>query len=243
MQGDDFEREIKVLVVGNGNVGKSSMIKRLCKGEFTDEYKKTIGVDFLEKRQYVDSVGEDVKLMVWDTAGQEEFDSITRTYYRGACAAVLVFSTTDHASFEAVTRWKGKIEAESGPIPMALVQNKVDLMDQAEVTSQEAEALTRQLKLRFYRTCVKDNLNVSEVFSYLAEQHLRHDNEGAAAGQPATVTANLTTAGSLPKAQLPEMSAPVPSTGGGQIPQPQVVNLSKKQKPSSTPRFLKCLIT
>ncbi len=107
-----MQREIKVLVVGNGNVGKSSMIKRLCKyvpglccmflrlhaperanfqglsrlscrGDFTDEYKKTIGVDFLEKRQYVDCVGEDVKLMVWDTAGQEEFDSITRTYYRG----------------------------------------------------------------------------------------------------------------------------------------------------------------
>ena len=81
------------------------------------------------------------------------------------------------------------------------------------------------------------------VFSYLAEQHLRHDNDRAAVGQPATVTANLTTAGSLPKAQLPEMSAPVPSTLGGQIPQPQVVNLSKKQKTSSTPRFLKCLIT
>jgi len=143
-------------------------------------------------------VGEDVKLMVWDTAGQEEFDSITRTYYRGAdsasaamlqpqhcalytnsmvslsvcitgaCAAVLVFSTTDQVSFQAITRWKDKvrlqklvctpcsglqqyightmqqvcrlesvlrldmmqIEAESGPIPMALVQNKVDLMDQ-----------------------------------------------------------------------------------------------------------------
>lgn len=120
--------------------------------------------------------------MVWDTAGQEEFDAITRTYYRGddmlqqcmhanfivlhttvtqtasagAGAAVLVFSTTDQASFHAVTRWKNKvqkhschkalpsldlsrlrrlfpymqIEAESGPIPMALVQNKVDLMDQ-----------------------------------------------------------------------------------------------------------------
>ena len=61
----------------------SSISLRFCRGEFTDEYKKTIGVDFLEKHQYVESVGEDVKLMVWDTAGQEEFDSITRTYYRG----------------------------------------------------------------------------------------------------------------------------------------------------------------
>lgn len=55
----------------------------MCRGDFTEEYKKTIGVDFLEKQQYVEALGEDVKLMVWDTAGQEEFDAITRTYYRG----------------------------------------------------------------------------------------------------------------------------------------------------------------
>ncbi|KAL3139526.1 Ras- protein Rab-23 [Trebouxia sp. C0009 RCD-2024] len=241
MQGDDFEREIKVLVVGNGNVGKSSMIKRLCKGEFTDEYKKTIGVDFLEKRQYVESLGEDAKLMVWDTAGQEEFDSITRTYYRGAGAAVLVFSTTDQASFHAVKRWKEKIEAESGPIPMALVQNKVDLMDQAEVSNQDAEALTRELRLRFYRTCVKDNLNVSEVFSYLAEQYLKNEGKSAGQGLPATATANLTTASSLPKAALPEMAAPVPPLNSNQIPKPQVVNF-KKPKTSTSQRFLKCSV-
>eukprot|EP00959_Pyramimonas_sp_CCMP1952_P460827 9480532-Pyramimonas_sp.AAC.2 len=53
------------------------------RGVFTDEYKKTIGVDFLEKSIYVDGLGEDVRMMLWDTAGQEEFDSMTRTYYRG----------------------------------------------------------------------------------------------------------------------------------------------------------------
>jgi Ras-related protein Rab-23 len=71
------------VVLGNGGVGKSSMIRRYCKGEYTDEYKKTIGVDFLEKTRWIDSIGEDVRMMVWDTAGQEEFDTITRTYYRG----------------------------------------------------------------------------------------------------------------------------------------------------------------
>lgn len=81
-----FEKEVKVLVVGNGAVGKTSMMKRFCRDNFTDEYKKTIGVDFLEKTRYVDALREDVRLMVWDTAGQEEFDTITRTYYRG-CAS------------------------------------------------------------------------------------------------------------------------------------------------------------
>ena len=81
------------------------------------------------------------------------------------------------------------------------------------------------------------------VFSYLAEQFLK--NEGKASAQPlsqhATATANLTTAGSLPKAQLPDMASPVPPVVNGPIPQPQVVNL-KKAKSSSSSRFFKCSI-
>lgn len=151
------------------------MIRRFCKGMFTDEYKKTIGVDFLEKALYVDALGEEVRFMLWDTggsnacvlgvgqhaskhawcvhgswcvlaavsaaragrtvltsvhtcmlaAGQEEFDAITRGYYRGAGAAVIAFSTTDRASFDAVSMWKSKVENECGDIAMAMVQNKV----------------------------------------------------------------------------------------------------------------------
>lgn len=64
---DDFDREIKVVVLGNGGVGKTSMIRRFCKGIYTDEYKKTIGVDFLEKAQFVDALQEEVRFMLWDT--------------------------------------------------------------------------------------------------------------------------------------------------------------------------------
>ena len=85
--------------------------------------------------------GEDVRLMLWDTAGQEEFDAITKAYYRGAQACVIAFSTTDRASFEAVKKWKKKVEEECGgpfgmlnAIPMVLVQNKIDLMHQSVVS-------------------------------------------------------------------------------------------------------------
>ena len=76
-----MEVAIKMVVVGNGAVGKSSMIQRYCKGIFTKDYEKTIGVDFLERQIQVND--EDVRLMLWDTAGQEEFDAITKAYYRG----------------------------------------------------------------------------------------------------------------------------------------------------------------
>ena len=69
------------MIVGDGGVGKSSLIRRYCQGVFTSTYKKTIGVDFLERVVDIDN-GEQVRLMIWDTAGQEEFDAITRAYYR-----------------------------------------------------------------------------------------------------------------------------------------------------------------
>mmetsp|Transcript_32117 Transcript_32117/g.44528 ORF Transcript_32117/g.44528 Transcript_32117/m.44528 type:complete len:246 (-) Transcript_32117:238-975(-) len=181
---EDFEREIKVLLVGNGGVGKTSMIRRFCRGIFTDEYKKTIGVDFLEKTQYIDALGDDVRMMLWDTAGQEEFDSMTRTYYRGAGACVIAFSTTDRESFDAVLSWKKKVEAECGNIAMVLVQNKVDLIDQAVMSAEEAEAMARKVGLKFYRACVKENLNVTEVFKYLAELNDTKTRQGGAAAPP-----------------------------------------------------------
>lgn len=130
----------QVVIVGNGGVGKSSMIQRYCKGIYTKDYKKTIGVDFLERQIEWDFEkyycfcrlsnkclivnlyfscdvwfygwridGEDIRIMLWDTAGQEEFDAITKAYYRGAQACVLAFSTTDRMSFEAIRHWKMKV--------------------------------------------------------------------------------------------------------------------------------------
>ncbi|XP_051945352.1 ras-related protein Rab-23-like [Xyrauchen texanus] len=168
---EDMEVAIKVVVVGNGAVGKSSMIQRYCKGIFTKDYKKTIGVDFLERQIIVN--GEEVRLMLWDTAGQEEFDAITKAYYRGAQACVLVFSTTDRESFEAISSWREKVELEVGYIPTVLVQNKIDLLDDMVIKNEDAEGLAKRLKLRFYRTSVKEDLNVNEVFKYLADKYLQ----------------------------------------------------------------------
>lgn len=182
---EDFEIAMKVLIVGSGGVGKSSMIRRYCKGTFTDNYKQTIGVDFLEKQQHLDSTGDDVTLMLWDTAGQEEFDAVTRTYYRGGNACVLAFSTTDRGSFEMVEKWRAKVISECGEIPMILIQNKVDLIDQAVVTPEEAEGLAKKLKVKFYRTSVKDGLNVNEIFEYLAEQYVKSLSEKDTGGKGA----------------------------------------------------------
>jgi len=172
MYEEDIEIAVKVVVVGNGAVGKSSMIQSYCKGLFTREYKKTIGVDFLEKTISLNN--DDVRLMLWDTAGQEEFDAITKSYYRGAQVCVLVFSTVDYASYAAIPRWKEKVICEVGNVPMVLVQNKMDLLEESAVTQEEAEGLAKKLRLRLYRASVKEDLNVSDVFEYLAKKYVEN---------------------------------------------------------------------
>ena len=157
--------------MGNGAVGKSSMIQRYCRGTFTKSYKKTIGVDFLEKQLRVH--GEDVRLMLWDTAGQEEFDAITKAYYRGAQACVVAFSTTDRDSLLAVRKWRKKVEDECGDIPMVLVQNKIDLISRAEISSYETERVASDNRMKLYRTSVKEDLNVDLVFQHLAENYIK----------------------------------------------------------------------
>lgn len=167
---EDLEVAIKVVVVGNGAVGKSSLIQRYCKGTFTKDYKKTIGVDFLERQLQIG--GEETRLMLWDTAGQEEFDAITKAYYRGAHVCVVAFSCVDRESFLALESWKKKVEDEVDEIVMCLVQNKIDLIEEATMTPEEVDAVAKRLKLKLFRTSVKENFNVDKVFEYMASKHL-----------------------------------------------------------------------
>jgi Ras-related protein Rab-23 len=176
---ENFDTTLKLIVVGNGQVGKTSMITRYAKGVFTNEYKKTLAVDFLEKTAYLNSTGEEITFHLWDTAGQEEYDQLTRTYYKGAGACIIAFSTIDRDSFDAIEKWYQKVTAECGNILMVLVQNKVDLMDDAKMSTHEVEHIAKKLKLKLYRTCVKDNLNIDDVFQHLGEQYIFRGGEAA----------------------------------------------------------------
>ena len=109
---EDIDLMMKVIVVGNGTVGKTCLITRFAKNTFSMDYKKTLGVDYLQKQMVVD--GEDVTFHVWDTAGQEEFNALTRRYYRGASACVLAFATNNRASFEALKKWRSAVYDECG---------------------------------------------------------------------------------------------------------------------------------
>jgi len=169
---DNVEDSLKVIVVGDGNVGKTSMLRRFVKGEFLDQYKKTIGAEFMEKDLYIAELHHTIKLMLWDTAGQEVFNALTASYYRGAGAAILAFSTIDRDSFFSVEKWKDKVEAQCGAITMVLCQTKMDLAAESAVSPAEAEALATKLKLPLFRVSTKDNLNVTQLFEFAAQRSI-----------------------------------------------------------------------
>lgn len=132
MEEDHIELLYKVLVVGDIGVGKTSFIKRYVHNIFSIHYKSTIGVDFALKVVHWDE-NTNVRLQLWDIAGQERFGSMTRVYYKEAVAAFVVFDISRISTFDTVKKWKADIDSKvflpntDEPIPVILLANKIDL--------------------------------------------------------------------------------------------------------------------
>ena len=165
---------MKIIVVGNGKVGKTTLTIKYVKGKFTTEYKKTLGVDFLNIKKYIKSIDKEVDFYIWDTAGQDYYNSITRRYYKGADAALIVFAINDKDSFDNVTQWYDKIYQECNKIPMILVMSKIDLKHEVAITDNEAIDLAKKLNITFMKVSSKDNYMVDEVFEKLAIEHYKY---------------------------------------------------------------------
>lgn len=201
----DVDSTVKVLVIGNGHVGKSTYVQRFCRGTYNDTYKKTIGCEYSEKRKFQlkqinktttndDMPARVVDIMIWDTAGQEEYRSLNHKYYGGAGCALLLFSTTDSNSFRELPLWKAKVLELCGNVPMAIVQTKYDAaLTSSMVDDDEVEKLAASLQLRLYRSSSETGLNVEEPFNYVALRCLTEGGGGNSESQLAHISSLATT--------------------------------------------------
>lgn len=168
---DEYDYLFKSIVVGDGGVGKTALTLRFSKGFFTEDYKMTIGVDFHVKTISIDTSEGSIKckLQLWDTGGQERFSSIRPMYYRGSLGTILVFDLTNSASFEHLPQWieevRSNIKAE---IPVLLVGNKSDLIDQRAVSAEEISKFTNDFNLYYMETSAKTGDGVGDCFYILA---------------------------------------------------------------------------
>ena len=108
----EYDYLFKLLLIGDGGVGKSSLILRFSDDTFTESYISTIGVDF--KIRTIEIRGKSIKLQIWDTAGEEKFRTVTASYYRGAHGIIVVYDVTDQTSFTNVKQWMKEIDRNGG---------------------------------------------------------------------------------------------------------------------------------
>ena len=175
-----YDYLFKLIVVGDGAVGKTALSVRFDQGTFEQSYKMTIGADFFVKVvQVKDKKGEThrIKMQIWDTAGQERFGAIRPLYYRGAAAGLVVFDVTNRKSFSNLEKkWFTEVYQSCGHIPLILLGNKTDLEDLRVISSEEGRALSAARKLQFFETSAKTGQNVDGAFLSIGEILLETKN-------------------------------------------------------------------
>lgn len=159
----------KICVVGDGGVGKTSMVLRYCENSFKENYIMTIGSNFSTKTvELPEYPNYSIKLQIWDLAGQTHFSFVRPPFYRGATGIIYTFDLTRRSSFANLGKWKEEVEKVIGSEkPTMLVGNKLDLANKGarEVSSQDGEALRKEMKsMKYLETSAKEGISVDVAF-------------------------------------------------------------------------------
>lgn len=172
---------LKVLILGDVAVGKSSLANRYVNQTFSYEYKVTIGADFLLKELQLD--GNYVTLQIWDTARQERYQSFNAPFYRGADCALVVYDITDPITFQHIDAWlqnllmnseKGKFDTE---LPVVIIGNRSDQSHLREVSYAKAESWCDSKRLKYFETSAKTGENVEQAFDYIVRKAIERQDE------------------------------------------------------------------
>ena len=158
----------KVVLLGEGRVGKTSILLRYTKGEYSDRQVSTLQASYLDKKLQVGS--SQVQLSIWDTAGQERFHALGPIYYRDASGALLVYDITDAESFNKVKNWVKELRKIVGnDIILVIAGNKIDLEKNRNVDEQEAIKYAESVGAIHFHTSAKANRGLDDVFNTLSQ--------------------------------------------------------------------------
>ncbi|MFW9866348.1 MAG: GTP-binding protein [Candidatus Thorarchaeota archaeon] len=161
----------KLSLIGDGNVGKTSMAQRYVHGIFKADYKATIGTFISKKECKFDELETSVKFMIWDLAGQSQFQRLWPDYLTDSRAGIIMFDITDRESFENVKKWYNIIKEVAFPnIVLILVGNKLDLEHIREIPKEQGMELAKELGMNYIETSAKTNENIDDVFEWVALQ-------------------------------------------------------------------------
>jgi len=154
---------IKICLLGEANVGKTSLVYRFIEDKFRGNYKSTLGVNLLKKDMKIKKFG-DVSAQIWDLGGQESFRSLRKLYLEGANGALVIYDCTKRSSFEKLEDWILDFKDARGDEPLILIGNKTDLKDTIKVQESEGVELAKKYNMEFILTSAKTGSNVENAF-------------------------------------------------------------------------------
>lgn len=174
---------LKVIILGDSGVGKTSLMNQYVNKKFSNQYKATIGADFLTKEVQVDD--RLVTMQIWDTAGQERFQSLGVAFYRGADCCVLVCDVNVQKSFESLDNWRDEFLIQASPndqdkFPFVVLGNKID-QDEGRsrtVTAKKAKDWCNgKGSIPYFEVSAKEDTNVETAFQTIARNALKNETE------------------------------------------------------------------
>lgn len=161
--GPKIDYVFKIVLIGDSAVGKSQLLARFARNEFSLDSKATIGVEFQTRTLVIDH--KTVKAQIWDTAGQERYRAVTSAYYRGAVGAMLVYDITKRQTFDHVARWLEELRGHAdNNIVIMLIGNKSDLGNLRAVPTEDAKEFAQREGLFFLETSALEAVNVESAF-------------------------------------------------------------------------------
>lgn len=169
----EYDHLMKVLLVGDSGVGKSSILLKYIDGIFTEDYMSTIGVDFKIKTVKLPN-GQSIKLQIWDTAGQERFRAMTNFYYRGANCVIIVYDVTNKGGLISVKTWVSQIQQY---IPknakIVIVGNKSDLDHHRVISEESGKMLAEDLGCLFFETSARNGQGLNNLFTEIGTNFIK----------------------------------------------------------------------
>jgi small GTP-binding protein len=167
-----FDEKIKLMVLGDSSVGKSSILTKYCKNKFLSKYVTTIGIDFQIK--YLNINKKKIKVQIWDTAGQERYRVVTKNYFNSSNGFVIIYDITNRVSFNNINNWMEQIESLVGKdVKCILFGNKNDLVRERSVKKEEGKELAKKYNCPFFETSAKEGNNIEAGFKCIIMDIIR----------------------------------------------------------------------
>lgn len=169
---------LKVIILGDSGVGKTSLMNQYVNKRFSTQYKATIGADFLTKDVMIDD--RLVTMQIWDTAGQERFQSLGVAFYRGADCCVLTYDVTQPNSFKSLDSWRDEFLIQASPrdpenFPFVVLGNKIDLEGRSVSTKRGQAWCVAKNDIPYFEVSAKEAVNVEQAFQTIARNALARE--------------------------------------------------------------------